>query len=68
MCNQWDQAKKAFRCAYTGLPLTTDKDTDGHAGPMFATWEHIDPRSTAGLREEPGSSREARSVDLSAVR
>lgn len=45
MHKQWDEKIGAFRCAYTGLPLTTERDADGRAGPMFATWEHVDPRS-----------------------
>jgi hypothetical protein len=44
MRKQWDQAKKAFLCAYTGLSLTTDWSEDGRAGPLHATWEHRDPR------------------------
>ena len=51
MHKQWDKKVAAFRCAYTGLPLTTDKDADGRAGPMFATWEHVDPRSPTKASE-----------------
>ena len=51
MRRQWDKKVAAFRCAYTGLPLTTDKDADGRAGPMFATWEHVDPRSPSKASE-----------------
>ena len=39
MHKQWDKMVAAFRCAYTGLPLTTDRDADGRAGPLYATWE-----------------------------
>jgi hypothetical protein len=51
MHKQWDKKVAAFRCAYTGLPFTTDKDADGRAGPMFATWEHVDPRSPTKASE-----------------
>ena len=45
MRRQWDKKIGAFRCAYTGLPLTTEKDAEGRAGPTYATWEHRNPRS-----------------------
>jgi hypothetical protein len=37
MRRQWDPRIKAFRCAYTNLPLTSDY------GPLHATWEHRKP-------------------------
>lgn len=51
MHKQWVKELSAFRCAYTGLPLTTVKDAAGRAGPMFATWEHRDPRSPTKASE-----------------
>ncbi len=50
MHKQWDK-KVGFECAYTGLPLTTDRDADGRAGPLYATWEHVDPRSPSKASE-----------------
>lgn len=50
MRSQWDGRIGAFRCKYTGLPLTTDAP-NGVAGPLFATWEHRDPRSPTKASE-----------------
>jgi hypothetical protein len=44
MRKQWSAKQGAFVCVYTGLPLTTDRLDDGRAGPLYATWEHRDPR------------------------
>lgn len=51
MRKQWNSKVGAFRCAYTGLPLSTDRDADGPAGPLVATWEHRDPRSPTKASE-----------------
>ena len=51
MHRQWDKKIGAFGCAYTGLPLTTERDSDGRAGPLYATWEHRNPRSPSRASE-----------------
>jgi hypothetical protein len=51
MHKQWDKKVAAFRCAYTDLPLTTDKDAGGRAGSLYATWEHRNPRSPSRASE-----------------
>ena len=45
MRKQWDAPTGAFLCHYTGLPLKTEPENDGNYGPLYATWEHRDPRS-----------------------
>lgn len=39
MCRQWNSAKEAFLCHYTGLPLLTENK----GSRRYATWEHVIP-------------------------